>query len=100
VDTNKEEPVLGGAYLTNEEINKMCVTTMSKLCIQQIQALDPNKIYILEVEIDCNYLDAILDQLDQIKNNFGIRFIVIAKDVMKIISVPEGLEVIQKTINT
>ena len=67
---------------------------MEELKIETLTALEPGKLYCLQVDmasVSYDHLEALMDGLSQ----QNIKLVVIGKD-MNFMSVPEGYEVIKK----
>jgi hypothetical protein len=64
--------------------------------IEDIKALDPGKIYAVEFDPTGGLpLENALDNLQQVSAEFGLRFVVLLKGSTKVISVPDGLTIVE-----
>ena len=67
--------------------------------VEHIKALDPGKVYVVEIDalaLGSALAEEFVSQLMSYEKELGLKFILMVKGLAKIISAPEGLEVIQK----
>lgn len=67
-----------------------------ELNIENIKALEPGKVYVLEVNFFDIDLEVIRRVIEEAARSFDIRFIVIDKNTMEIKSVPDGYDLVKK----